>query len=393
MSERVVFPRLDQDMEDGIIATWLVAVGDTVSAGDELAEMETAKVTATIESPADGIVLALLYQAGDVVAVGEPIAVIGEAGEEVAAETAGDGEAAPNAAQSEVKREIEQALGQPVPALNMEERVLTLPLDRSSWKRPHQTTPRARYEARSRGMPWQEILEGRVEEKAPPEPQPERPERGRRVALTGIRRATVRTVEASWRIPQFSVEVEVATESLKVMLGQIREAAPSADVTLTDMLIAAMAEATRSVPEVNAWFEGAAIRYFDEVDLSLMVQTERGLFVPVLPGVHGASLRAIAVQRQQLVEAAHNGELREEQLQPGTIALSNLGMFAIHRFNAILYPPQVAILAVGRARNDRSGDPMWLTLTVDHRAVDGATAARYLEALQELLAKPLSIIV
>lgn len=393
MSERVVFPRLDQDMEDGIIASWLVAVGDTVSAGDELAEMETAKVTATIESPAEGVVLALLYEPGDIVAVGEPIAVIGEAGEEVAAEGASDGEAAPTASQSAITRGTGQAPDRPAPALNVEERVLTLPVDRSSWSRPHQTTPRTRYEARRRGTPWHEILEGRTEEKAPPEPERERPARGRRVALSGVRRATVRTVEASWRIPQFSVEVEVATESLKMMLGQIREAAPSADVTLTDMLIAAMAEGTRSVPEVNAWFEGDAIRYFDEVDLSLMVQTERGLYVPVLPGVHGASLKAIAARRKHLVEAAHNGELREEQLQPGTIALSNLGMYTIHRFNAILYPPQVAILAVGRARNDRSGNPMWLTLTVDHRAVDGATAARYLEALQELVAEPMSIIV
>lgn len=220
-----------------------------------------------------------------------------------------------------------------------------------------------------------------------------RREDGQRVELSSIRRATVRTVEASWQIPQFSVEAEVRTDAMRRALEEVERLAPTAKVTITDMLIAAMAKATRRVPEVNAWFEGNAIRYFEEVDLSLMVNSDRGLYVPVIRSVQQIGLAQIAKQRQQLVAAAQEGALSQEQLEPGTIALSNLGMFQIRRFNALLFPPQVAILAVGRARSDVAGEPMWLTLTVDHRAVDGATAARYLEELQRLLADPILLLV
>lgn len=398
MSTTVVFPRLDQDMQEGTIIDWLVDVGDQVGAGDEIAEMETAKVTAAIESPSAGVVLAILVEAGEVTPVGAPIAVIGKAGEDLPPEAAGGASAR---APRESEASMEQTNGEKPPATildvpdDIESRSLNLPIDRTSWSRPHKLTPRARYEARKEGQSWETILKRK--------PAPARPEKaqqptvaregGRRVELSGMRLATIRTVEASWRIPQFSVESLVPTAALQSMLEEVRRLAPNAGVTVTDMIAVTMAKAARAVPEVNAWFEGEAIRYFDEVDLSLMIQTEQGLYVPVIRSVHHRGVRSIAEERRELVEAARAGRLKQEQLQPGTIALSNLGMFNIHRFNAILYPPQVAILAVGRAQADQPDMPVWLTLTVDHRVVDGAIAARYLEALQDLFANPVLLLV
>lgn len=387
MSDTVVFPRLDQDMQDGTITGWLVEVGDQVQAGDEIAEMETAKVTAAIESPRSGVILAILVDAGQIVDVGNPIAVIGDEGEEApsdlkpkqddAAPAKSDDRSPP---QPTAPRPAVAGGPQPVPP-----RVLALPVDRSSWERPHERSPRARYAART----------AERTEPAGPLSAPRRvqPGRGHRVELNSVRRATIRTVEASWQIPQFSVEAEVATEPLGTMLADLRRLAPEPRVTLTDVLAAAMARTAAAVPAVNAWFEGDAIHLFDEVDLSLMVQTDRGLYVPVLRDVQVASIRRIAEMRQRAVRAAQDGTLDPVDLEPGTIALSNLGMFNIHRFNALLYPPQVAVLAVGRARAGVDGAPMWLTLTVDHRAVDGATAAQYLEEMSRLLADPMLVLI
>jgi pyruvate dehydrogenase E2 component (dihydrolipoamide acetyltransferase) len=401
MSETVVFPRLDQDMQDGTIADWLVEVGDRVEAGEEIAEMETAKVTAAIESPRAGVVLAILVDAGELVDVGAPVAVIGEEGEEVpeGVQPAGEyptavGNGRPQAAEAVTVKADAGHGDQPVA-----QRPLPLPVDRSSWPRPHEQSPRARYDARAAGQSWDEILAGATVEASyaaeVPAPVQQLPptDRGRRVPLGNVRRATVRTVEASWRIPQFSVGAEVATEPLQVLLAEIRRLAREPRVTLTDMLAAAMARATAAVPSVNAWFEGDAVRLFEEVDLSLMVQTERGLYVPVLRNVQASNISRIAVMRERVVRAAQEGALEQQELEPGTIALSNLGMFEIHRFNAILYPPQVAVLAVGRARASVDGAPMWLNLTVDHRAVDGATAAQYLEAVGRLLADPMRLLI
>lgn len=366
MAEKIVFPRLDQDMDDGILAGWLVAVGDRVKAGEEIAEIETAKVNATVESPVDGVVLALLAEERDVVPVGAVIAVIGQPGEAIPDLPQAAAVAAPAPAETVRTKAAAPEDGRPAPPTS---RVMALPVDRSAWERPHSLSPRARFEAGTKAE------------------APER-EAGRRVPLTSVQQGMVRTVEASWQIPQFSLEADVSTVALTGMLESAQEMFPDAGVTVTDVLIVAMARAIRLAPGVNAWFEGDAVRIFDTVDVSLMIQTDRGLLAPALRGIHGASVIEVAERRRQLVQDARAGTLTSDDLKPGTIALSNLGMHQIDRFNAILFPPLVAVLAVGRIRAETPGAPMWLTLTVDHRAVDGVTAARYLANLSRLLANP-----
>jgi pyruvate dehydrogenase E2 component (dihydrolipoamide acetyltransferase) len=386
MGEKIILPKMDQDMETGILAAWHVAVGDVVKAGDEIAEMETAKVTAVIESSTDGTVLALLVEAGDEIPVGTVIAVIGEAGESMPdAEAEADStpepapaEPAPPIAVSPSVSPAGPGAVEPVAVrtlpLPVAERMLALPADRSGWARPHRQSPRARFEG-GPAATAPSTSNGRVE------------------PLSQVRKRTVSTVEASWRIPQFSVEAKVKLLPAIEALAGVREAAPDAGITLTDLLALALAKTAQEVPEVNAWFEGDSIRYFDQVDLSLMVQGERGLFVPAIRGVGKLGLAGIAAERRRLIDAVRGGMVSADDLAPGSIALSNLGMYKVDRFNALLYPPQVAILAVGRAGKRKKGAPVWLTLTVDHRAVDGATAARCLERLATYVGQPALLII
>jgi pyruvate dehydrogenase E2 component (dihydrolipoamide acetyltransferase) len=381
MGEKIILPKMDQDMETGILAAWHVAVGDVVKAGDEIAEMETAKVTAAIESSMDGTVLALLVEAGDEIPVGTAIAVIGEAGESVPdaeAEVDSPVESAPEPAPVESAPPVTVS-PPPSPAVSttagpVPVRSMPLPVDRSGWARPHRQSPRARFE-------------GGPAAAAPAAPN------GRVGPLSQVRKRTIATVEASWRIPQFSVEAKVKLLPAIEALAGVREAAPDAGITLTDLLALALAKTAQEVPEVNAWFEGDSIRYFDQVDLSLMVQGERGLFVPAIRGVGKLGLAGIAAERRRLIDAVRGGTVSADDLAPGSIALSNLGMYKVDRFNALLYPPQVAILAVGRAGKRKKGAPVWLTLTVDHRAVDGATAARCLERLATYVGQPALLII
>jgi pyruvate dehydrogenase E2 component (dihydrolipoamide acetyltransferase) len=388
MSEKVLFPRLDQDMDEGILAAWLVTADNQVKAGDVIAEIETAKVTTTLESPIDGIVLALLAEEGDMVPVGSVIAVIGADGEEVpdilipvsisaAQETK---EELPAGATSRTDRPSKEPIV-------VAPRSISLPIDRRAWTRPHSQSPKERFKLEAADL----VQDPNIEFALPPAPQ-NLDRQGHRSPLNSVREATVRIVDASWKIPQFSAELEISSEPISRMLEETREMQLEPALSVTDVLTAAMARAISFVPEVNAWFEGDAIRYFDHVDISLMVHTDQGLYAPALRSIENATVSEIAIRRRKLVEAARTGRLTSQELEPGTISLSNLGMYKIDRFNAILFPPQVAILAVGRAQTEVPMSPMVLTLTVDHRAVDGVAAARYLGQLDELLSEPTHLI-
>ncbi len=395
MSEQVLFPRLDQDMDEGILVSWLVSTGDRVHAGDEIAEIETAKVTTTISSPIDGVVLSILVEESDFVPVGTTIAIIGEEGDEVT--DLRDPDTTPTSIESgavpapSVASVVAPEGRQQIP---ITQRATALPVDRSSWTRPHNQSPRARFETQMKDLDLGEAMAASVEDRFAAQPAVPSPKvkEGRRVSLSSIRRATIRTVEASWQIPQFSIELEIYTNPMKHTLAKTRQMLPGSGINITDILAIAMTRAIRNVPEVNAWFEGVAIQYFDHVDLNLMIHTDHGLFAPALRSIQSASIAEVAAQRQGLVEAARVGTLASRDLKPGTISLSNLGMYKIDRFNALIYPPQVAVLAVGRIREEEHNSPMWMTLSVDHRAVDGVTAARYLETLGAILSEPLLLI-
>jgi pyruvate dehydrogenase E2 component (dihydrolipoamide acetyltransferase) len=210
---------------------------------------------------------------------------------------------------------------------------------------------------------------------------------GTTTPLKGMRKVAARRMVEAWAIPVFHLTVEV---DMTHALGT-RERTPGA--TVTDALLAACTAALQAHPSLNAHCDGAAVTVFDEVNLGIAVATDAGLTVPVLAGAQALDLSGLAAARRDVVERARTGKLTRADLTGGTFTVSNLGMMGIDRFDAILNPPQVAILAVGSTKQRQvwnDGDPAWrpiaeLTLTCDHRAVDGAAGAGFLATLREHL--------
>lgn len=210
---------------------------------------------------------------------------------------------------------------------------------------------------------------------------------GTTTPLKGIRKVAARRMVEAWAIPVFHLSVEIdMTRALTA-----RERAPGA--TVTDALLAACAAALQANPGINAYCDGAAVTVFDEVHLGIAVATDAGLTVPVVHDAHALDLAGLAAARRDVVGRAREGKLGRADINGGTFTVSNLGMMGIDYFDAILNPPQVAILAVGATTHRQvwnGGDPIWrpiaeMTLTCDHRAVDGATGAGFLTKLRELL--------
>lgn len=415
MSEQVILPKLDQDMEEGEVIEWLISVGDKVEVGDEIATVETDKVTAPVESPAAGVVSSILADAGTRVSVGSAIAVIGADDERSADSETHESTSAeesdsdtPSARGSEEGASDKEDVGEVWSEAETEvedppeRRFVPLPIDRTGWTRPHTESPASRFAAEidrdrkgasPQSQEHQSDLFKDTTSKSAFQISEKTEATRHRIALDAHRRSIVSTVTGSWRVPQFSAEVEVSTAASSNVIQEVKEVFSEVKISLTDILIMAMSRAVRMSPQVNAWFEDDAISHFEEVDVTLLVHSERGLVAPALRAVRHSPLEAVSRQRVELLEIVRRGNLSKNDLAPGTISLSNMGMYGVDKFNALLLPPQVAILAVGRPRHHLPGSPMYLTLSVDHRAVDGVKAAQYLDALRTLLEKPELLIV
>ncbi|MEV7004952.1 2-oxo acid dehydrogenase subunit E2 [Streptosporangium sp. NPDC051022] len=197
--------------------------------------------------------------------------------------------------------------------------------------------------------------------------------------LSRMRAAVVRTVQASAQVPQFNVDVEIDTGALAALR------ASGVPLSYSDALVAAVARGLRRHPVVNARFDGDAIVENADVNVAFVVGLDDGLVTPAILGADEKSLPELAAERIRLTEAAKNGTLRPEELFSGTFTVSNLGPFGVSRFQAMVLPPQAAILAVGSVRADSR---LTLTLSCDHRVVDGVPAARFLADVGELLERP-----
>lgn len=218
------------------------------------------------------------------------------------------------------------------------------------------------------------------------------PDEGVTTPLTGIRRTAARHMVKAWAAPVFHLTVEVDMGNA----ARVKEVAPRA--TVTDVLVRAAARALVAVPEVNAHVGEDAVTTFARANIGIAVATERGLTVPVIHGADALSIEEIAARRGEIVQRAREGALTREDITGGTFTISNLGMMGVARFDAILNVPQAAILAVGATTEryvQRDGGPEWrpiadVTLTCDHRALDGAAGARFLAVLAAELSAPLA---
>jgi pyruvate dehydrogenase E2 component (dihydrolipoamide acetyltransferase) len=408
MASEVKLPRLGQGMESGTIVKWLKTEGDRVERGEPLYELDTDKVTQEVEAEAAGVLLKIAVAEGEV-PVGQTIAVIGEEGEEVSLEpSSGDGAAAQEVA------EDTQEEGSPGPAREEErergrEAVETAqPPTRDGGR--VKASPLARRIARERGIDLASLSgtgpEGRIVAEdveragagaAPAEaPTPIAVGEVEQRPLTSIRKTIARRLTEAWQIPVFQLLASADMTRATALIARLREDEEGPKATITDLLTKVCAAALVRHREVNAQWTDDAILLFPTANVGIAVATPQGLVVPVIRGAERMRLAEIAAARADLVARARDGKLQRVDLEDGTFTISNLGMYKVEQFTAVLNPPQAAIVAVGAI--EKRAVPldgelvvrpmMTLSATFDHRAVDGAPAAGFLQTVKELLEEP-----
>ena len=401
MALDVTLPRLGQGMETGTIVRWLKAEGDKVEKGEPLYELDTDKVTQEVEADASGVLLKILAGEGEEIEVGKRIAVIGEEGESVEAE-----------AEAEVEvDEDEQEEGSPAPARE-EERERGREAAKEDAEEQEtaradgriKASPLARRIARERSIELASLTgtgpEGRIVaedvERAAAAPAHATvgaaPLEAEVVPLTSLRKTIARRLTEAWQAPAFQISMSADMSRAQELHDRLRDQG----VSVTDILTKLAAIALLRHREVNAQFADDELRIFPNAHIGLAVATERGLIVPVQREVERKSLVQIAAERKEIVQRTREGKLATEDLEGGTFTISNLGMYGVEIFTAVLNPPQAAILAVGAIEEKpvvEDGELvarplMAMTLTCDHRAIDGAKAAEFLRELKTLLEEP-----
>ena len=403
MANEVKLPRLGQGMEAGTIVKWLKSEGEPVEKGEPLYELDTDKVTQEVESDFAGTLLKIAIEEGEV-PVGKTIGVIGEQGEEFAIAEPEAAEKVTEAAQPPVR---DSGPGEGVRGNREVPRLPRRRLGRPSRDGRVKASPLARRIARERGIDLSTVRgtgpEGRIvaedverAEAAPAAapPAPVTVGEAERRELTSIRRTIARRLTEAWTIPVFNLQASVDMTRANALVARLREG--ERKVTVTDLLVKVSAASLMEHREVNAEWTDEAILLHPSANIGIAVAAPQGLVVPVIRAAERLRLAEISAARAELVGRAREAKLTREDLEGGTFTISNLGMFAVEAFTAVLNPPQAAIVAVG-ATEDRvvavDGQPavrpmMTLVATFDHRAVDGAPAAGFLQTLKELLEDP-----
>jgi pyruvate dehydrogenase E2 component (dihydrolipoamide acetyltransferase) len=421
VSSQVTLPRLGQGMESGTIVRWLKSEGDRVEKGEPLYELDTEKVTQEVEADASGVLLRILAGEGEEIDVGKAVAVIGEEGEEVA-EAEAEPEAEAEAEDpSKVTEEEGAEEGEPAPERE-EERERGREAEEE--KAPSngavaadggriKASPLARRIARERGIELSAIRgtgpEGRIVaedvERAEKAPAPAAAPAGapppgevEAIPLTGMRKTIARRMTEAWEAPAFQIAMTAdmtAAIRLREKLVE-RMAEGDAKPTYSDILAKVCAVALMRHRAVNALFAGDEIQIQPTANVGFAVAVPSGLVVPVLRSAETKTIQQLAAERVEVVARIRDGKLRQEDLEGGTFTISNLGMYGVARFVAVLNPPQAAILAVGAIEEravvsggELAARPVLeLTLTCDHRSVDGATASEFLRTVKQFLEEP-----
>jgi pyruvate dehydrogenase E2 component (dihydrolipoamide acetyltransferase) len=395
-------------MESGTIVKWLKGEGDRIEKGEPLYELDTDKVTQEVEAEASGVLLRIDVAEGEV-PVGQTIAFIGEEGEQ-APEPSGDGATAPEATQEEGSsgpaREPDRERGRQAAGQVAE---TTQPAVQNGGRL--KASPLARRIARERGIDLSSVAgtgpEGRIVAEdveraqvgaAPPPAAPVTVPAGEieRRDLTNIRKTIARRLTEAWQIPVFQLVASADMTRVNALVARVREDQDGPKATVTDVLTKVCATALMRHREVNAQWTDDAILLFPTANVGIAVATPEGLVVPVIRSAERLRLAEIAAARSDVVTRAREGKLQRADLEDGTFTISNLGMFRVEQFTAVLNPPQAAIVAVGATEErvvpvdgELAVRPlMTLTATFDHRAVDGAPAAGFLQTVKELLEEP-----
>jgi pyruvate dehydrogenase E2 component (dihydrolipoamide acetyltransferase) len=428
MASVLTMPRLSDTMETGVLVKWHKKQGDKVEPGQVLAEIETDKAIQEFESFEKGVLLKLLVGDGDKVAVGAPIAVIGEAGEDVSAELAKLGapasteKKAPAPAKAAPAAPSVAAPAAPVTsapaaagpqAVTPDGRVLASPVARKIAREadinlatvagsgPNGRIIRKDVEAALEAKANQPVVAAPVHAEPAAFKRPSAWETNGESHPASQMRKTIarRLLEAKTTIPHFYLTVEIDMDEAVKFRALVHEPDAGNPVSYNDLVIKACAVALSRFPEAHAAWEGDSIRRFAHADISVAVSTEEGLITPVIRHADQKSLGAIAKEMRVLAEKARNKKLKPEEFTGGTFSISNLGMFGIEEFCAIINPPEACILAVGSiekkpvVKNDALtiGHRMRVTLSCDHRVVDGVLGAKLLQEIKATLEKPMRL--
>jgi pyruvate dehydrogenase E2 component (dihydrolipoyllysine-residue acetyltransferase) len=408
MATEIKLPRLGQGMESGTIVKWLKSEGDNVEKGEPLYELDTDKVTQEVEADASGVLLKIAVAEGEV-EVGKTIAVIGEQGEAVEVNEDAQEEGSPARA-----REQERERGRQASASDTSEAVTQIrePEPASSGNGRIKASPLARRIARERGIELSAVAgtgpDGRVVAEdveraaatgaptpaAAPAPIPQDVEVEQ---LSSMRKTIARRLTEAWQAPVFQLGITVDMgRALELRQRLVDLHGDGAKPTISDLITKVCAAALMRHRAVNALYKGDVIELHPTANIGIAVAIPNGLVVPVIQGCERKTIAELAAARADLVERARAGKLQQVDLDGGTFTISNLGMFGIERFIAVLNPPQAAILAVGSTEEKPvvvAGEVvvrqrMELTLTCDHRAIDGATGAQFLGDVKAFLEEP-----
>jgi pyruvate dehydrogenase E2 component (dihydrolipoamide acetyltransferase) len=405
MATVVRMPEVLANTSEAIIQTWLVSVGQQIAVGDPLAEIETEKALVEYAAEVEGILARLIAEPGSAIAVGEPIAVVLAPGETEADIDPGllGGASAPTATEAAPAA----AAAEPAPATNGR-RLFATPLVRKLAKEKGidlaavtGTGPGGRIVRRDLDrLPVREPAP--IVSVEPTVSETSSPETGfSDTPLTGMRKAIARRLtESKTTVPHFYVTADCRVDAL-LDLRRTVNAAATTKVSVNDFVIKAVASALMEVPEANAIWNGDSIRRFGRANIAVAIAVDGGLLTPVLRGVDTMPLSVLSATVADLAERARAGRIQQAELEGGSFSLSNLGMYGVTEFSAILNPPHSGILAVGRATQRpvvvdgelAVGTVMTVTLSADHRVIDGAVAAEWMAAFVRRIENPLTILI
>lgn len=410
MAHFAQMPKLTDTMEEGVIVKWMVKVGDTVSPGQQIAEVETDKAVMPMEAFDAGTVLQLIAQEGKPVPLGGPIYVLGAPGEKLPegspapAATAAPQPAAASAspAQSaEPKAEKPDAKTEPpavAPGISAK-RLLVSPIA----GRMAADAGIDLYTVTGSGPAGRIIkrdIEAAIQKKDAKAPAVSKASTLK--DLTMMRKTVAKRLSKAWsEIPHFFLEREVDATAMRQLQKTLKEELPDAHISLNDILIKCSAYALTKVPDCNVSWTEAGIEQHEAVHVSVAVALEDGLITPVVRNADGKTVMAIAQEVRALAQKAKERRLQPEEYSGGTFSISNLGMFGIDKFTAIINPPEAMILAVGKVEPKPVvvdgqvvvRDRLCLTLSCDHRVVDGALGAKFLAELTQAIEHPLRMLV
>jgi len=433
MSTIIEMPKLSDTMTVGTVVKWHKQVGDEVSNGDILAEVETDKATMELENFDDGVLLQLLAEEGDEVEIGKPLAVVGEQGEQLPVFE--DSPSKPKLVETvteqiskpELSAEEKPEEEKPTPSLSTDfdtpsettDRILASPLAKKIAKEKNidllkikGSGPHGRITKKDLNGDVSSVLASSQETVSSPRPPSLSSSllQSKTIPLSKMRSVIAkRLLESKTTIPHFYLQKEInseplglARQSINRRLESVANETATEKVSINDLILLACASAIPLVPEINtSWGENEII-FHGDVHLAFGVAVDDGLVTPVIRKANSLSLKTLSEEAKSLIHKSRNKKLTPDEMSGSTFTVTNLGMFGIDFFSGIINPPNAAILSVGASvpkavvgkdGSIRSGETMTLGLSCDHRLVDGAVGARFLQTLAELLESPASLLV